>query len=327
MGSLSSARHGVLCRDTISSFVSRSEILGVLACSVLSMMAGCEWSRSFSKRKWKLMTPTRSRLPAPARLSEKVLDAALDQTYSISRYTEGPSLHHISLPASYNIMLLKRKRSEADLVATSPFSTTSINSSTREPSQSPTLPYSSHFQPSNVTSWPSTPSNAPRAYLHSRTRKRYRDNRPEQEKVHGMLQFSSPYRPAESVVKENTLDKLFTAQRTRPHAAPILSQSAPLTPLPPAQSQQSSLHSFWKLPGTAEISPAQGGLGAQRQECGRCEDCDRVLEMDGDGMDFPMMDVDVVAADHACSGCRRRVCGLCSVDRRGRVCLQCATAG
>jgi len=82
-------------------------------------------------------------------------------------------------------MLLKRKRSDIDLIpATSPFSATSNSSSNRDLSQSPTLVYST-FASNTTSSWPQIPSDALRACLHSRTRKRYRDNRPEQEIVHG----------------------------------------------------------------------------------------------------------------------------------------------
>jgi len=60
-------------------------------------------------------------------------------------------------------------------------------------------------------------------------------------------------------------------------------------------------------------------------EGGRCEDCDRMLEGDTDGMDCVMMDGGDDAFNHMCRGCRRQVCDLCSMDRQGRVCLECAT--
>jgi len=61
----------------------------------------------------------------------------------------------------------------------------------------------------------------------------------------------------------------------------------------------------------------------------RCEDCDGSLEARDsvDGMDYEMMDDggEGPSDEHACRGCRRIVCGLCSIDRGGRVCLGCAT--
>lgn len=74
-------------------------------------------------------------------------------------------------------------------------------------------------------------------------------------------------------------------------------------------------------------SPDQGMQTLQYQDGRRCEDCDRVLEEFAGGMNYEMMDSSDIAPNHACLGCQRRVCDLCSIDRQGRVCLQCATGG
>lgn len=74
--------------------------------------------------------------------------------------------------------------------------------------------------------------------------------------------------------------------------------------------QRTSLHAFWRLPG------AGGGGAPVGVEVLRvaCEDCDGVVE---------------VAEEEAagCGGCGRRVCDGCSMEREGRVCLECACVG
>jgi len=92
-------------------------------------------------------------------------------------------------------MLLKRKHSDADFTVSSSFSTLGNSAfSARDPSQSPTPASRFSHTDTYTYSGNSAPlSNVPRAYLHSRTRKRHRDNRPESETVHGKLRYEHSY--------------------------------------------------------------------------------------------------------------------------------------
>ncbi|KAF2456831.1 hypothetical protein BDY21DRAFT_372285 [Lineolata rhizophorae] len=122
--------------------------------------------------------------------------------------------------------------------------------------------------------------------LGSRTRKRFRDNRPD-----------------ERVIHENTLNKLFAAQRQQHHrnhhAPPQVSPPPPSShknhhqtsspPDPtPAPVQRSTLHAFWSIP----CAPSRlSRYAPQHQfpvgEAPVCEDCDAQLSSD-DGMDINM---------------------------------------
>ena len=80
----------------------------------------------------------------------------------------------------YSVMSLKRKRSNS---AVSP-STSSGTASSRDPSCSP----SPDIYMLNSTSCPPPPVRQPDTdsrHLHSRTRKRFRDNRPDENTIHG----------------------------------------------------------------------------------------------------------------------------------------------
>ncbi|KAL1796784.1 hypothetical protein ACET3X_005324 [Alternaria dauci] len=75
----------------------------------------------------------------------------------------------------------------------------------------------------------------------NRTRKRVRDNRPD-----------------ERVIHENTLNMLFAAQRNHPDASPIPSDPLPIHPQPntiPLKPQKSTLHSFWKELPAPPVQP------------------------------------------------------------------------
>ncbi|KAF2000261.1 hypothetical protein P154DRAFT_522734 [Amniculicola lignicola CBS 123094] len=220
-------------------------------------------------------------------------------------------------------MGFKRKRAADD----SPASVSSFSPSTPE-AQSPTpLPHdhdsamdltiSSRFSFS-PSRWGFPSSRLGSSDLGSRTRKRFRDNRPE-----------------ERVIHETTIQKLFNAQRTHPHAEPILSSPHPqysTQPAPPVQ--KSTLHSFWKLP----TPPVQAPLFQAQQQPQqhvwngpRCEDCDVQLRGDGDGMDVDMdVDMDMgggATSQFGCNDCGKNVCGTCAVVSMTRHCLSCATTG
>ncbi|KAJ4406265.1 hypothetical protein N0V91_004719 [Didymella pomorum] len=103
-----------------------------------------------------------------------------------------------------------------------------------------------------------------------RTRKRVRDNRPD-----------------ERVIQENTVQKLFLAQR-QPHTPiPSIHEAPPLTVTKP---QKSTLHSFWTITVTPVQSPifSYHTTASQSIESGpRCEDCDAQLDTE-EGMDIDM---------------------------------------
>ncbi|UPX13543.1 uncharacterized protein EKO05_0004049 [Ascochyta rabiei] len=150
----------------------------------------------------------------------------------------------------------------------------------------------------------------------NRTRKRVRDNRPDERAVH-----------------ENTVHKLFLAQRQHPHASP-----APPGPLPATQPaivvskpQKSTLHSFWNISAAPVQTPIFSYHTAPQQrehEGPRCEDCDARLAVDVGVMDVDMeMDSAEGASQFACCECGRNVCGTCAVVSEARHCLQCATRG
>ncbi|KAF1365953.1 hypothetical protein EJ07DRAFT_92683 [Lizonia empirigonia] len=159
----------------------------------------------------------------------------------------------------------------------------------------------------------------------NRTRKRVRDNRPDERAIHGTNS------PCLLIARQNTVHKLFLAQRQHPHASPI-----PSDPLPPTQPaivvsrpQKSTLHSFWHISAPPVQAPifSYQAVHTQCSEQGpRCEDCDAVLDADGDGMD---VDMDGVAGLKlfACHECGKNVCSLCAVESSARHCLQCAIHG
>ncbi|EON62493.1 hypothetical protein W97_01716 [Coniosporium apollinis CBS 100218] len=209
-------------------------------------------------------------------------------------------------------MALKRKRSNDGF---SPISTSSFLSTSTYGSQSPTpaprvqstgsMIVDGPVPSNSITAWTTGVRKPNSSDLNSRTRKRFRDNRPD-----------------ESVIHENTISKLFTAQREYPHAAPVLSQ--PLAPPPTAvpTSQKSTLHAFWNLPPThAHTVSAQSHTAAFEEPQGlRCDDCDTALAP-GDSMD---VDMGGSAGEYTCASCGRRVCDTCAVVGDERRCLHCA---
>jgi hypothetical protein len=176
-----------------------------------------------------------------------------------------------------------------------------------------------------------------------RTRKRVRDNRPDERAIHGMclpptasfghtLLISGDILPDAQTNREpeNTVHKLFLAQRQNPHASPdpVPTTQPALTVTKP---QKSTLHSFWNIAAPPVQTPLfsyqtplsqAGGAGP------RCEDCDARLGVEEAGMDIDM-DVDGMGDEgtFSCSECGRNVCGTCAVVGDVRRCLQCATHG
>ncbi|RMZ69359.1 orf21 [Pyrenophora seminiperda CCB06] len=152
----------------------------------------------------------------------------------------------------------------------------------------------------------------------NRTRKRVRDSRPDERAIH-----------------ENTLNKLYAAQRHHASASPMLCDTT--TPLPVEQQQPMSkpqkctLHAFWKELPAPPVQPISSSLPTQQeQKLPRCDDCDTPLQSGSDSMDVEM-DMDLGDAletsPFACSDCGKNVCGTCAVVSSTRHCLQCATSG
>ncbi|PQE04244.1 orf21 protein [Rutstroemia sp. NJR-2017a BVV2] len=207
-------------------------------------------------------------------------------------------------------MYLKRKRSNSDISTTSSMLTSPLHNG-------------------NSMAIDSTAIASP-SLLSSRTRKRHRDNRPNEEIVH-----------------QHTLSLLYSAQQHQYNSFPTPTTSptfAPVAPIPaPNQaSHQSSLHSFWQLPSARHTSPGSDSSSPSTSantpalisnnqffRPTNCEDCDASLSQeDGDGMDVDMMmDVDGAGeVNHACTSCGKAVCHSCAVSNLGmqRKCLGCA---
>jgi len=134
---------------------------------------------------------------------------------------------------------------------------------------------------------------------------------------------------------ENTLSKLFAAQKQHAQASPALRQTTPAVSEPSttrssAPAQKSTLHSFWAIqrpvpPPTVVIHHAPEFEDPERP---RCDDCGSNLNAG----DVGMMDIDMTSDDNgagsspfACFGCRRRVCDMCAVVANERSCLHCAS--
>ncbi len=132
---------------------------------------------------------------------------------------------------------------------------------------------------------------------------------------------------------ENTLNKLFAAQRNHPHAEPIPSETLVQAPQPlTSKPQKSTLHSFWKQLPAPQAQPLVFSLPMPAQQVAhgpRCDDCDTPLQSE-DAMDMDInMDNDAPVGESpfACSECGKNVCSTCAVVATKRHCLQCATRG
>ncbi|EDU49794.1 hypothetical protein PtrSN002B_005364 [Pyrenophora tritici-repentis] len=155
----------------------------------------------------------------------------------------------------------------------------------------------------------------------NRTRKRVRDSRPDEREVH-----------------ENTLNKLYAAQRNHLDAmqcdTPPVKESATIpTTMPVSKPQKSTLHSFWKQLPAPPVQPIFSVPVQQDQipsHLPTCDDCDTPLQSGNESMDVDM-DLDMRGplerSPFACNDCGKNVCGTCAVVSTTRHCLQCATSG
>ncbi|KAH9863086.1 hypothetical protein IAQ61_009361 [Plenodomus lingam] len=224
-------------------------------------------------------------------------------------------------------MTIKRKRSEDDA---SPLSISSFGTLCTPDTQSPT--FSSRCDgamdldtdsASRANAWNfASASRVKSSDWGFRTRKRFRDNRPDERSIH-----------------ENTLNKLFTAQQSTPVLSTIPTVSVP--PSQPSrplheqqQPQKSTLHAFWKQlpapPVRPLIFPIQPRQSQSPSHLPQCDDCDASLVDDMDGMHVDMdvaMGGALESSPFACCECGKKVCGTCAVVANRRVCLECATSG
>jgi len=225
-------------------------------------------------------------------------------------------------------MVLKRKRSDSEISSSSSLLSSPLSSS---------MMVIDNFHPNQI----STPS-----LFSSRTRKRHRDNRPSESDVHRMHPtFLSAQSSTLIPSTEHTLSLLFSAQQNpqSQHSSPPIFQSQPPVEFLPSSihtSQQSSLHSFWRIPSSGrQSSPSSNSSSSTNTpniapvmdtfQATNCEDCDAALNPadNGDAMDVDMMiDLDIPGGNHACTSCGKQVCHSCSVSNLGaeRKCLHCA---
>ncbi|KAF2666916.1 hypothetical protein BT63DRAFT_481377 [Microthyrium microscopicum] len=208
-------------------------------------------------------------------------------------------------------MALKRKRSSCDV---SPSSSTSSFSPPSDPvSPTPVRQFPNAVSMDLDTNmsfcsagWTYDWEDDTRYGLNSRTRKRFRDNRPDEDVIH-----------------KNTLQKLFGAQKqtqdtTSAATSPLDSSSRTIS------RPQRTLHAFWTLPHQAMHFPTSTPE-LSTQTCLddlRCNDCDGSLR-DDNAMDI---DSNYIVEESRCHICQRSVCDMCSVGVASmRRCLRCSS--
>ncbi|KAK4084605.1 uncharacterized protein Triagg1_1085 [Trichoderma aggressivum f. europaeum] len=172
--------------------------------------------------------------------------------------------------------------------------------------------------------------------LHSRTLKRYRDNRPSDEEVHRKFyEWRAHHHLSPNLNSclpaEHTLDLLYSAQQRpqghqQPQDAVIVAQSeSERQPAANANSNgqhQQSLHKFWDIGSEPSSGTSSPGIANPCAPPTNCDDCGAALAGSDDDMD-----VDGGSAqDTACGACGKHVCFSCSVSNLGeqKRCLQCA---
>lgn len=177
--------------------------------------------------------------------------------------------------------------------------------------------------------WTFAPSkNHVNDHINFRTKKRLRDNRPNLEAVH-----------------QNTLAKLFDAQRQ--HPTPVLDERSTGThsvqehdfhqpSLETTEPAQRSLHSFFSI-GQWQAPAKKTSASVQHRTVvasNACEDCGNNLNRIAghDPHDTPMMDIGQIQQpfldeDYECAVCTRNICDTCAVRGDRRICLECAMPG
>ncbi|KAI4734887.1 hypothetical protein E4T50_14592 [Aureobasidium sp. EXF-12298] len=213
-------------------------------------------------------------------------------------------------------MSIKRKRSSGSLFQTPNLETSPAQPFLSSPIRLPNFfvqsktqdPHSSPFTPKHHTQEEEHTSQN----LNSRTRKRYRDGRPEESQIHA-----------------STVEKLFQAQKAHPHASPqpsqpphhqhyLQSQFPTQEAQPP---QRSTLHSFWHLPHTVQTPHHESALRIPQQEVLVCDGCDGMIVPES------VYGMDTLEKDTMCKACGKHVCNTCAITAETRLCLDCAMQG
>ncbi|KAF2140975.1 uncharacterized protein K452DRAFT_299039 [Aplosporella prunicola CBS 121167] len=195
-------------------------------------------------------------------------------------------------------MAHKRKRSDSSF---SPESNSSFSRSSVSPTPAGAMdldtPTQAHPLPAHA--WGYSQANDS-----GRTRKRWRDNRPNEHAIH-----------------ESTLKRLYNAQREHPNVAPVSSHAAN-SALHHHPAQRSTLHQFWSISQPPNHPVSAPPPVAPEDSRPRCDDCDALLR-GNEGMDIDMDGLNA-GEEFGCQHCRRAVCGTCSVQGDVRSCLNCA---
>lgn len=219
---------------------------------------------------------------------------------------------------------MKRKRSDSEIS----FCSSSMLSS---PPQSNAMDIDMCMSPDNK--YQNFPEITP-SHLSSRTRKRFRDNRPSESTIHRTLPTTINHCQSDHTLTslfetEHTLSLLFSAQK-QPHIDPLPPNPmavASTNPRPTDSTHQSSLHAFWALPSqnsSGASTPSSPPVNIRLQT--KCEDCDVDLSTNDDNsmdLDFDLCNS---SAEFGCSACGKQVCNSCSISNLGaeRQCLLCA---
>lgn len=237
--------------------------------------------------------------------------------------------HHLAIAyqnchtsSSTTNMALKRKRSSATIS-----SPASIASDATQ-SASPPPYFFQQSQPVELSHKPTwslpTYEYQPQHHLNSRTRKRYRNNRPDEEAVYGVSCWLGAVITMSSLadvcrIAASTIEKLYAAQKQLPLASPVCSSNTTTPPPEPTElpTQRTTLHSFWRLP-QAPPSTSMMMDCAYDTDISRDTSCD-----DDDSMDIDESFVDRVAA---CQSCQRQIQGRYTAIGNLRVCITCASS-
>lgn len=162
----------------------------------------------------------------------------------------------------------------------------------------------------------SKPHTLNRSHINTRTRKRFRDDRPDIDVIH-----------------HNTLAKLFGAQRQQFFLPPTILENDSTGEVPAPASiiepTQKSLHSFFSISHTPvpKIGPRSSSINMSNGDAlNKCDDCGNALDPSAgkSSGDCEMMDLD---QEYECASCHRNVCDTCAVRGDERICLECAIPG
>ncbi|KIW01558.1 uncharacterized protein PV09_07034 [Verruconis gallopava] len=194
-------------------------------------------------------------------------------------------------------MGLKRKRSSEDTSSPSSLSVSSFASSSPSPSPWQPAPSRTDVDAQMELCFPVSKPFRHMDDHEGRTRKRWRS------------------RPNEDAIHEHTIQKLFDAQRQRPHAEPVPSSLVPSLPSRPPQ--RSTLHEFWNIRRPQPIFATPAAL--EETPSLLCDDCDRALAL-SDVADQTLLEPRDL---FSCLACGKAVCDFCAVNVDGRRCLDC----